>query len=150
MSQHRKEMCQTKLKKARHGSYSFIHSSYYREEDEQGVLDGSSSDGELHSFVICLHASELVGLDCKRFLFASSSSDAIWNGSGSSWTACRLIRKGASEKILKQEISLEKTDPSPSVQTIHQKNSYLLSSAQNLKNCRKLTQLASKSPLSFS
>ncbi|KAF9666974.1 hypothetical protein SADUNF_Sadunf16G0284300 [Salix dunnii] len=41
------------------------HSSYYREEDEQVVFDGSSSDGELHSFVICLHASEPVGLDCK-------------------------------------------------------------------------------------
>ncbi|KAJ6753581.1 PROTEIN MAIN-LIKE 2 [Salix purpurea] len=38
----------------------------FREEDEQVVLDGSSSHGELHSFVICgLHASELVGLDCK-------------------------------------------------------------------------------------
>uniref|UniRef100_A0A6N2KA70 Aminotransferase-like plant mobile domain-containing protein n=1 Tax=Salix viminalis TaxID=40686 RepID=A0A6N2KA70_SALVM len=34
--------------------------------NKEYVLDGSSSDGELHSFVICLHASELVGLDCKE------------------------------------------------------------------------------------
>ncbi|KAJ6752236.1 hypothetical protein OIU85_002641 [Salix viminalis] len=122
MSQHRKEMCQTKLKKARHGSVldNWHHSSYYREEDEQGSWwDWIAKDSYLPHRVAM----------------------QFGNGSGSSW----LIRNGASEKILKQEISLEKTDPSPSVQTIRQKNSYLLSSAQNLKNCRKLTQLASKS-----
>ncbi|KAF9666978.1 hypothetical protein SADUNF_Sadunf16G0284700 [Salix dunnii] len=117
-------------------------SSYYREEDEQVVFDGSSSDGELHSFVICLHGSELVGLDCKdSYLPHRGSGSAMQFGMDQDLP-------GASENILKQEKSLEKTDPSPSVHTIRQKNSYL-SSAQNLKNCRKLTQLASKSPSSF-
>ncbi|KAJ6776478.1 PROTEIN MAIN-LIKE 2 [Salix koriyanagi] len=58
-------MCQSKLKKARHGSDSFIHRITEKKMNKEYVLDGSSSDGELHSFVICLHASELVGLDCK-------------------------------------------------------------------------------------